>query len=106
MSQWSWNSRTSVDYCTTTSSTDPTKVYTMEKFTNNGAKYFKGTTKPNKIEAWTLNMLKTFRAMEIPESHWVSRASYMVEEEAAFWWEHHNDLTLLVVNWELENKFI
>ena len=31
--------------------------YTLEKFIKNGAKAFKGTTDPEKAEAWTLNML-------------------------------------------------
>ena len=37
--------------------------YTFEKFIKNGAKAFKGTTDPEKAEAWTLNMLKSFWAM-------------------------------------------
>ena len=45
--------------------------YTLEKFIKNGAKVFTGTTDPEKAEAWTLNMLKSFRAMEVPEAHWV-----------------------------------
>ena len=45
--------------------------YTLEKFTKNGAKVFTGTTDPEKAEAWTLNMLKSFWAMEVPEAHWV-----------------------------------
>ena len=53
----------------------------------NGAKIFKGTTDPEKAEAWTLNMLKSFRAMEVPEEHWVRLASCMFEESAAFWWD-------------------
>ena len=32
-------------------------------------------------------MLKSFRAMEVPENHWVRLASCMFEDEAAFWWE-------------------
>ena len=41
--------------------------YTLEKFIKNGAKVFTGTTDPEKAEAWTLNMLKSFRAMEVPK---------------------------------------
>ena len=48
---------------------------------------FKGTTDTEKAEAWTLNMLKSFRAMEVPEAHWVRLASCMFEEAAAFWWD-------------------
>ena len=44
-------------------------LFTLEKFIKNGAKAFKGTIKPEKAEAWTLNMLKSFRAMEVPENH-------------------------------------
>ena len=44
-------------------------TYTLEKFIKNGAKVFKGTTDPEKAEAWTLNMLKSFRAMEVSEAH-------------------------------------
>ena len=62
-------------------------LFTLEKFIKNGAKAFKGTTEPEKAEAWTLNILKTFRAMEVPENHWVRLASCMFEEEAGFWWE-------------------
>ena len=29
-------------------------IFTLEKFLKNGAKYFKGTTEPDKAEAWTL----------------------------------------------------
>ena len=35
-------------------------IYTLEKFIKNGAKAFKGTTDPEKAEAWMLNMLKSF----------------------------------------------
>ena len=62
-------------------------LFTLEKFIKNGAKAFKGTIEPEKAEAWTLNMLKSFRAMEVPENHWVRLASCMLEEEAGFWWE-------------------
>ena len=62
-------------------------LFTLEKFIKNGAKAFKGTTELEKEEAWTLNILKTFRAMEVPENHWVRLASCMLEEEAGFWWE-------------------
>ena len=34
--------------------------FTIEKFMKNGAKAFKGTTEPEKVEAWTHNMLKSF----------------------------------------------
>ena len=61
--------------------------YTLEKFIKNGAKSFKGSTEPQEAESWTLNMLKSFRAMEVPENHWVRLASCRLEEEAAFWWE-------------------
>ena len=61
--------------------------YTLEKFIKNGANVFKGTTDPEKAEAWTLNMLKSFRAMEVPEAHWVRLASCRLEDKAAFWWE-------------------
>ena len=59
--------------------------YTLEKFIKNGAKVFTGTTDPEKAEAWTLNMLKSFRAMEVPEAHWVRLASCRLEDKAAFW---------------------
>ena len=62
-------------------------IYTLEKFIKNGAKVFKGTTDPEKAEAWTLNMLKSFRAMEVPKAHWVRLASCRLEDAAAFWWE-------------------
>ena len=61
--------------------------YTLEKFIKNGAKVFTGTTDPEKAEAWTLNLLKSFRAMEVPEAHWVRLASCMFEEATAFWWD-------------------
>ena len=48
---------------------------------------FTGTTDPEKAEAWTLNMLKSFRAMEVAEAHWVRLASCMFEEGAAFLWD-------------------
>ena len=32
-------------------------------------------------------MLKSFRAMEVPEAHWMRLASCRLEEAAAFWWE-------------------
>ena len=32
-------------------------------------------------------MLKSFRAMEVPEAHWVRLASCRLEDKAAFWWE-------------------
>ena len=38
--------------------------YTLEKFIKNRAKVCKGTTDPKKAEAWMLNILKSFRAME------------------------------------------
>lgn len=53
----------------------------------NGAKYFKGTIETNKAEAWTLNVLKTFKVMELPENHWIRLTSFMFEEKAAFQWE-------------------
>ena len=59
--------------------------YTLEKFIKNGAKVFTGTTDPEKAEAWTLNMLKSFRAMEVPEAHCVRLASCRLEDKAAFW---------------------
>ena len=62
-------------------------LFTLEKFIKNGAKAFKGTTELEKAEAWTLNILKTFRAMVVPKNHWVRLASCMLEEEAGFWWE-------------------
>ena len=62
-------------------------LFTLENFIKNGAKAFKGTTEPEKAEAWTLNILKSFRAMEVPEIHWVGLASCMLEEEARFWCE-------------------
>lgn len=36
------------------------RQFTLEKFIENGAKVFKGTTDPVKAEAWTLNMLNLF----------------------------------------------
>ena len=60
-------------------------MYTLEKFIKNGAKAFKDTTDPEKAEAWMLNMLKSFRAMEVPEEHWVRLASCRLEEVVAFW---------------------
>lgn len=44
-------------------------IYTLEKFIKNGAKYFKGTIEPDKAEAWTLNTLKMFRAIDLPLAH-------------------------------------
>ena len=61
--------------------------FSLEKFIKNGAKAFKGMKEPEKAEAWTLNMLKSFWAMEVPGNHWVRLASCMLEEEAGFWWE-------------------
>lgn len=58
----------------------------MESFIMNGVKYFKGTTEPDEAEARTLNILKTFRVMEVSKNYWVRLAS-CVFEEAAFWWE-------------------
>ena len=58
--------------------------YYLEKFIKNGAKVFTGTTDPEKAEAWTLNMLKSFWAMEVPAAHWVRLASCMFEDAAAF----------------------
>lgn len=63
------------------------ELFTPEKFIKNGAKPLKGTTKPVKVEVWTFNILKTFRVMEVPGNHWVRLASYMLQEEAGFWWE-------------------
>lgn len=62
-------------------------LFTLEKFIKNGAKALKGTIEPEKGEAWTLNILKTFKAVEVPGIHQVKVASYMLDEEAAFWWE-------------------
>lgn len=70
-------------------------LFTLEKFIKNGAKALKGTIEPEKGEAWTLNILKTFKAVEVPGIHHVEVpgihqvkvASYMLDEEAAFWWE-------------------
>ena len=59
-------------------------IYTLEKFIKNGAKAFKGTTDPEKAEAWTLNMLKSFLVMEVPKEHWVRLASCRLEEATAF----------------------
>lgn len=59
-------------------------ILSTEKFMKNGAKYFKGTTETNKAEAWTLNVLKTFKVMELPENHWIRLTSFMFEEKAAF----------------------
>lgn len=39
-------------------------IFTLEKFIRNGARASEGTTDPEKAEAWTLNMLKTFRATQ------------------------------------------
>ena len=61
--------------------------YTLDKFIKNGAKAFKGTTDPKKAETWMLNMLKSFRAMEVPEAHWVRLAPCMFDESAAVWWD-------------------
>lgn len=44
-------------------------VYTLEKFIKNGVEYFKGTRETDKAKAWTLNTLKTFRAIEVHENH-------------------------------------
>lgn len=62
-------------------------LFTVEKFINNCVKALKGTTELKKAEAWTVNILKTFITMEVPENHWVRLAYYMLEEEFAFWWE-------------------
>lgn len=50
-------------------------VYTLEKFIKNSVKYFKGSFEPDKAKAWIQNMLKTFRAMEVLENHWVRVAT-------------------------------
>ena len=55
--------------------------YTLEKFIKNGAKVFTGTTDPEKAEAWTLNMLKSFRVMEVLEAHWVRLATCRLEDK-------------------------
>lgn len=41
-------------------------LFTLEKLIKNGTKAFKGTIEPKKVEAWTLNILKTFSVMEVP----------------------------------------
>lgn len=46
-----------------------------------------GIVKHDKAEAWILNMLKIFRAMQAPKIQWVRLASCVLEEEAAFWLE-------------------
>lgn len=62
--------------------------YTIEKFIKNGAKVFQDTTDPEKAEVtWTVNMLKSFRAMEVSEVHWVQHASWMFEDAATFSWD-------------------
>lgn len=40
-----------------------------------------------RLKAWTLNMLKTFRVMEVPENHCIRLTSFMFEEKATFWGE-------------------
>lgn len=44
-------------------------VYTLEQFIKKLTKAFKGTTYLEKVEAWTLNMLNSFRAMEVLKEH-------------------------------------
>lgn len=49
-------------------------VFTHEKFIKNGARVSKGTIKHEKGRAWTLNMLKIFRAREaIQRTNFVGR---------------------------------
>lgn len=62
-------------------------LFTLEKFIKNGANALKGTIEPEIGEAWTLNILKTFKAVEVPGIHQVKVASYMLDEEATFSWE-------------------
>lgn len=62
-------------------------VYTLEKFIKNETKVFKGTTDLEKAKAWTLNMLKSFRAMKVIGQHWVRLASCMFEDATAFQWD-------------------
>lgn len=64
-----------------------TGLYTLKKFIKNSAKIFKGTVELNKAGAYTLIMLKIFRAMQAPKVHRVKLASCVLEEEANFWWE-------------------
>lgn len=40
-------------------------LFTLEQFIKNGAKAFKLTKEHEKAKAWTLTILKTFRAMEV-----------------------------------------
>lgn len=63
------------------------KIFTLAKFIKNGDKYFKGVTELDKVNAWTLKMPQTFRAMEVQESHCVGLASCMFGEDASFWWQ-------------------
>lgn len=56
------------------------ELLTLEQFIKNGMKAFKGTIEPNKPEAWTLNIHKTFRAMEVLENHWVRLDSLMLSK--------------------------
>lgn len=65
--------------CTTT-----TRTFTLEKLIKNGAKSFNGSIEPAKAKGWTLNILMTFRAMEVVENHYVKQLSSVLEEEAAF----------------------
>lgn len=62
-------------------------LFTLEKFIKNGAKALKGTIEPEKAKAWTLNILMTFKAVEVPEIHQVRVAFYMLDEKATFWWD-------------------
>lgn len=59
-------------------------VYTLEKFIKNATKVFKGTTNPEKAKAWTLNMIKFSRSMEVQEDYWVRLVSCMFENVTAF----------------------
>lgn len=51
------------------------------------------TTHLEQVEAWTFNVLKSFKAMEVPKEHWVRLALCMFQVAVAFWWE-----SALVIN--------
>lgn len=48
-------------------------------------------TKPEKAEAWTLNILKTFKAMEALDNHLMRLASCIFKEEPHSGWREAED---------------
>lgn len=63
---------------------------------------FKGTTDSEQVEAWTLNMLKSFKTMEVLEEHWMRLTSCIFEEASTFWWE----FALVTNSWEANSTLL